>query len=65
MMIKQVEPKPTGVSFGTQKFNSRKNENKGVDPKVSKRVSNYDIIRSKVTDEMNKKVEVTSPPKNK
>ena len=50
-MIKQVETKQTGVSFGTQKINHSKNEHKGVDPKVSKRVSNYDIIRAKVTEE--------------
>ena len=56
MMIKQVESKPTGISFGTQKFNKAKNEHKATDPKVNKKVSNYDIIRAKVTE----KTEATS-----
>ena len=59
-MIKQVESKPTGISFGRQKMDNSKNLNKGVDPQPSKRVSNYDIIRAKVTDG-----EKTSPPQGK
>ena len=47
-MIKQVESKPTGISFGRQKMDNSKNLNKGVDPQTSKSVSNYDIIRAKV-----------------
>ena len=49
-MIKQVESKSTGISFGRQKMDTRKNVNKGIDPQTNKRVSNYDIIRAKVTD---------------
>ncbi len=47
-MIKQVESRPTGISFGRPKMDNSKNLNKGVDPHTSKRVSNYDIIRAKV-----------------
>ena len=50
MVIKQVESQPTGISFGTQKVDNRKNINKGMDPQTNKRVSNYDIIRAKVAD---------------
>ena len=51
MMIKQVESKPTGISFGKQKLaDERKTQHKGVEPQTNKRVSNYDIIRAKVTD---------------
>ena len=56
-MIKQVGAKETGVSFGTQKINTKKNDHKGVDPEVSKRVSNYDIIRSKVTEKVDVKTQ--------
>ena len=63
MMIKQVETKPTGVSFGVQKFDKEKHKHKGVEPKTTKPVNNYDVIRAKVADEMHKKVEPKSAPR--
>ena len=51
MIIKQVESKSTGISFGRQKLvDERKSQHKGVEPHTNQRVSNYDIIRAKVTD---------------